>query len=303
MKKYELKYEKGDIGVFAMSTVANPATQTTLVMFDDERELLQFQDDDKQEVYAVAMRPNILIPRKNIKGEPAMVFYTEETVKDLQQNFFKMNSHNGGTVNHNGIFNGDMYFFESWIVKDPERDKATLLGMDVKEGDWVLGQKVEDPVVWEKIKNKELTGFSIEAFLEPILTNEEINMGLTPEEVDERIKKILMETEEEKKAAQLKEEDAKLAMVEAPPTDTAPVDDELQKKVEELTTENTELKAKIAELEGKSVEMSEQLEASKKQVIEMEAEIEKGIKPNPSGEVDKDSIQFKAEQMKKNRLN
>ena len=83
MKKYELQYTKGEDGVFCMSLVENPATKTQLVMFDDESKLLQFQDDDKQIVYSVAMRPNMLIPRKDINGEPAMVFYTEETIADL----------------------------------------------------------------------------------------------------------------------------------------------------------------------------------------------------------------------------
>ena len=125
MKKYELKYTKGEDGVFCMSTVENPATKTQLVMFDDEMKAMKFQDDEKRVIYSVAMRPNMLIPRKDINGEPAMVFYSEETVNDLQQNFFKNNSHNGATINHDKNLRKDMYAFESWIVQDPEKDKAT----------------------------------------------------------------------------------------------------------------------------------------------------------------------------------
>jgi hypothetical protein len=121
------------------------------------------------------------------------VFYTEETVYNLQQNFFKKNYHIGSTVNHNGILDKESYIFESWIVQDPERDKATLLGLDVKKGDWVLGQKIEDPKEWQKVKNKEITGFSIEAYLEPVLINN--NVEMTKEEIDERIKRVLMESQ------------------------------------------------------------------------------------------------------------
>lgn len=191
MKKYELKYTKGEEGVFCMSVVENPATKTQLVMFDDELKAMEFKDDEQQVIYSVAMRPGMLIPRKDIKGEPAMVFYTEETVKDLQQNFFKNNSHKGSTIGHDNNIRQDMYCFESWIVSDPEKDKATTLGLDVKKGDWVLGQKIDNPEVWEDIKKGKLTGFSIEAYLEPVLTNKEIQM--TQEEVDKRVKKILME--------------------------------------------------------------------------------------------------------------
>lgn len=191
MKRYELKYTPGEEGVFRMSTVESPAVKSYLVMFDDEREALEFQDDEKQIIYSVAMRPNMLIPRKEIQGEPALVFYSEDTVRDLQQNFFKNNSHNGATINHDKNVRTDMYCFESWIVEDPEKDKATLMGLDVKKGDWVLGQKVDNPEVWGKIKNKELTGFSIEAYLEPVLTDNNI-LEMTDEEFAARVKKVMM---------------------------------------------------------------------------------------------------------------
>lgn len=192
MKKYELQYTVGDDGVFCMSLVENPATKTQLVMFDDESKLLQFQDDDKQIVYSVAMRPNMLIPRKDVNGEPAMVFYTEDTIADLQQNFFKKNYHNGSTINHDGKVREDLYIFESWIVQDPEKDKATLLGMQVQKGDWITAQKIENAEVWQDVKSGKLTGFSIEAYLEPVLINNKVEM--TKEEIDARIKRVLMES-------------------------------------------------------------------------------------------------------------
>ena len=281
MKKYELKYTKGEDGVFCMSTVENPATKTQLVMFDDELKAMEFQDDEKRVIYSVAMRPNMLIPRKDINGEPAMVFYSEETVNDLQQNFFKNNSHNGATINHDKNVRKDMYAFESWIVQDPEKDKATSLGLQVQKGDWVMAQKVDNPEVWEDIKKGKLTGFSIEAYLEPVLTQNEIEM--TQEEVDARIKAVIQMTAEEDAAKKKKEEEdamaEKMKMEEEVAKATPPADD-LQKKVDELTTENVALKAKIAELEGKAVEMSAEVEAAKKVAVEMGAEMAKGIKPD-----------------------
>lgn len=312
MKKYELKYTKGEDGVFRMSTVENPATKTQLVMFDDEKALLQFQDDEKQVIYSVAMRPNMLIPRKNINGEPAMVFYSEETVQDLQQNFFKNNSHNGATINHDKNIRQDMYCFESWIVQDPEKDKTTSLGLEVQKGDWVLGQKVDNPEVWQDIKNGKLTGFSIEAYLEPVLTNENIEM--TQEEIDARIKKILMESqlgteyvvEDKKYYIDKMEVGGKITDAEGIAIPNAEIEiekwkiktdengviteavqeienegEDLQKIIDEKETEIVALKAKIVELEGKQTNMSAELAAAKKVAIEMGEEMKKGIKPDP----------------------
>lgn len=283
MKKYELKYTKGEDGVFRMSTVENPATKTQLVMFDDELKSMEFQDDEKRVIYSVAMRPNMLIPRKDINGEPAMVFYSEETVNDLQQNFFKNNNHNGVTVNHDKNVRKDVYAFESWVVNDPENDKATSLGLQVQKGDWVLGQKIDNPEVWQKIKNKELTGFSIEAYLEPVLTNKETNM--TQEEIDARIKAVIKMTAEEDEAAKKKaEEEAaeklKMESEKTPPEDPKSSPEEWQKSIDEKEAEIVALKAKIAELEGSKTEMSAELAAAKKVAVEMGAELAKGIKPN-----------------------
>jgi len=297
MKRYELKYTKGETGVFRMSTVESPAIGATLVMFDDESKLLEFADDEKQIIYSVAMRPNINIPRKNINGEPAMVFYTEDTVAELQQNFFKNNSHNGATINHDKNIRNDIYAFESWIVQDPEKDKATLLGMAVEKGDWVLGQKVDNPEVWQKIKNRELQGFSIEAYLEPVLTNTTTEM--TEQEVDARIK-LAFETEVEKKLKEEEDAKAKLAMAEVAPPATEepksePVDVEaLKTKISELETENNDLKAKLAEYELKEVDMS-------KQLTEMKSEIEKGLKPQADAPAKKYEEMSNAEKAKFNR--
>lgn len=313
MKKYELRYTIGDEGVYRMSTVESPAIKTTLVMFDDELKALEFQDEEKQVIYSVAMRPNMLIPRKNINGEPAMVFYTEETVEALQQNFFKNGSNLGATINHDGKVRKDMYIFESWIVTDAEKDKAGALGLDVKMGDWVVGQKIENPEIWQKVKNKELTGFSIEAFLEPVLINNKVEM--TQEEVDARIKRVLMEsqlgteyvvgenkyyidklevggvvtdgdgvpvpnTEITIDTTEIKTDDKGVILeviteqeMEGP---AQPVEDktaEMQKTIDDQATEINDLKAKIVELEGGNVKMSAELEATKKVALEMAQEV------------------------------
>jgi hypothetical protein len=55
------------------------------------------------------------------------------------------------------------YIYESWIVEDPEKDKANLLyGFSVPAGTWMTSMQVEDSAVWKRIKNGELRGFSIE---------------------------------------------------------------------------------------------------------------------------------------------
>ena len=48
--------------------------------------------------------------------------------------------------------------------------------MQVQKGDWVTAQKIENAEVWQDVKNGKLTGFSIEAYLEPVLINNKVEM-------------------------------------------------------------------------------------------------------------------------------
>jgi hypothetical protein len=314
MKKYELQYTKGEKGVFRMSTVESPATRTTLVMFDDDSKLLQFADEEKQVIYSVAMRPNILIPRKDINGEPAMVFYSEDTVNNLQQNFFKNNSHNGATVNHDGKVRSDMYCFESWIVRNEDQAKS-IPELNAKVGDWVLAQKVDNAEVWADIKSGKLQGFSIEAYLEPVLT-EEKNIQMTDEEFNARVKKVLMAEAlgdmymvgEKAYYLDKKEIGGLLTDIDGAPfagitetidglvmttdengfvIDAVPfveedaeeeVKPDMTKMMDDLQAENNDLKAQIVALKEGNTMMSRENAAIKKVSIEMTEELKKGLK-------------------------
>ncbi len=51
---------------------------------------------------------------------------------------------------------------ESWVSEDPQKDKSAAYGFNLPAGTWFVSMKVEDPLVWKKVKSKELTGFSVE---------------------------------------------------------------------------------------------------------------------------------------------
>jgi hypothetical protein len=55
------------------------------------------------------------------------------------------------------------YVYESWLVEDPETDKANLkYGFNVPVGTWMIAMKVDDKETWKRVKNGELRGFSVE---------------------------------------------------------------------------------------------------------------------------------------------
>tara|TARA_R110000744_G_scaffold121116_2_gene225535 strand:+ start:7632 stop:8678 length:1047 start_codon:yes stop_codon:yes gene_type:complete len=168
MNLYELKLIKGGRGVFKISVVKDGAVEGDTVLFNKEipeNEVLVFNNEEKQIFYSIVMRPNKMIPRKNINGSPANVFYTKETVEEAAINYWRNKGNIETNLNHSEETNAQGIFpFESWIVRDPETDKSKDLGLQTFAGDWVAGYKVDSPELWnDYIKTGKLDGLSIEA--------------------------------------------------------------------------------------------------------------------------------------------
>lgn len=187
-KIYELTFDDEKNIISRVSPVGIPAVGTGTVFFNKEIENnIVFESDEKQVFYSIAMRPNTLIPRKNVSPilgvtEPAQVFYSNDTVEKIQQSYFKNNRNSETNLNHEEENTTGIYPFESWIVQNKELDKTKHLGLDVNVGDWVMGYKVESPEIWQKVKNKEIGGLSIEANLSFKESNFNFNTNMNKNE-------------------------------------------------------------------------------------------------------------------------
>jgi len=155
MKVYEITFNDEE----KVSLVKSPAIESTLLKFSsEENEKLYFANDEKQIIYSVAMIPNKMIFRKDIQGEPANVFYTAETIEKFQQDYFRKNANSGTNVNH-AEFNTDGIFpFENWIVQNSEVDKSKELGLTAPNGSLIMGFKIDNPTIWNEVKNGNLDG-------------------------------------------------------------------------------------------------------------------------------------------------
>jgi hypothetical protein len=145
-----------------ISLVSDPAIEEDFKLFNTE---LRFQTVDTEErvVTGPAMIPDIKIPRKGENGELYYGYFSKDTVKRAAQLFFKKGSNTNRTnLEHEFEIDG-VNFFESWIVKDTEMDKAKLLGFSVPEGTWMVSAKIDNEEVWKNyIKSGLITGFSVE---------------------------------------------------------------------------------------------------------------------------------------------
>lgn len=166
MKTFEVVLREGEEH-FTTSLVKNPAIEENLIYFNSQKPVF-FANDEKRVIYAVAMRPNKLIYRSEVEGEPANVFYTEETVEKFQQKYAKHLGQKLTNINHSADYINDVYPIENWIVKNPQNDKSNEIGLATEKGDLVMAFKVENDDVWQQCKEGNIDGLSIEAYFDNI---------------------------------------------------------------------------------------------------------------------------------------
>ena len=125
-------------------------------------------DEEKKIVIGPAMIPDIKIFRKDALGNPYYVFFSPETIKMIAEKYMRNKYTDNNDQMHNGKAIRDVYVFESWI-KESENDKSTDYGYgDLPVGTWFVSMKVNNPVIWEKVKTGQLNGFSVSGFFEEV---------------------------------------------------------------------------------------------------------------------------------------
>ena len=121
-------------------------------------------DEDKRIVVGAAMVPNKMIHRYDDLGNMYYVFFSKESIKKMADKFLKEKRTDETSVEHNGLKLGSdkVFITESWVSEDPVLDKSHFFGFELPAGTWFVAMKVNDDKVWKMIKEKSLTGFSVE---------------------------------------------------------------------------------------------------------------------------------------------
>lgn len=162
MEVYELiiKDEQTD-GVFAVSLVEKPAIEENFIALSKHQIELKALEE-KRIVIGAALIPNKKIYRRD-KDKEFEIYFTDETVRRASELVFMRNQHQNATLEHAVKLSG-MAIVESWIIEDEEKDKSKVYGFDLPKGTWMITMKVMDDNIWEKVKNGEVKGFSIEGY-------------------------------------------------------------------------------------------------------------------------------------------
>ena len=139
-------------------------SERKLKQLENMKMVFSVVDEEKKIIVGAAMVPNKMIHRYDDLGNLYYVFFSKESIKKMADKFLKEKRTDETSIEHNGLKLGSdkVYITESWVSEDPIYDKSNKYGFELPVGTWYVMMKVKDDKVWKLIKDKALTGYSVE---------------------------------------------------------------------------------------------------------------------------------------------
>jgi hypothetical protein len=185
MKTYQAKFNpKVNGGVYAISLVENPAMEGLFIALSKQEEIKLAEVDKEQRILmGLVLEPNKAIYR-NQGGEEFNIVFSEETIKELSHNFFKLGYQQNSTIEHESKNKIEgVTFVESWIVENTKIDKSANFGFSYPKGSWIATMKVDSDEVWENyVKTGKVQGISVDAMLSLEEVNLKSNINMSKEQ-------------------------------------------------------------------------------------------------------------------------
>ena len=273
MKCY--KVTGGDL--FAVSLVEDPAIESNFIALSKEKQIIQLENE-KRLLVGAALIPNKPIYR-NINGKEFYISFDEATIEKLAQDFLANDYQHNITIAHQqGV--DDIVVVESWI-KTSENDKSVGYGLNEPIGTWFISVKVNNEEIWNRVKNGDYKGFSIEAMVgldENLELNNQLSMN---EELIEKLREIIYEAIGKTPKAEEIVNDTAAEVVEEQPIqleDVAKLKEEIANlvaEVERLKSERDELESKLQDSEASKQKMDEEMKSVKTELESAKSEIVK----------------------------
>jgi hypothetical protein len=172
---------KLEAGINAVSVVESPAIEENFIALKKHEVELKEVDAEKRILMGAALVPNKQIYRRN-KDKEFYIYFSEDTVRKASELFLMRANQNNATLEHERKMLDGMSVVESWIIEDEKQDKSAKYGFNLPKGTWMISMKVNNDDVWQKVKDGEVKGFSIEGHFV-----DQYEMSLQQNEEDEII--------------------------------------------------------------------------------------------------------------------
>jgi hypothetical protein len=165
---FQLVINDAEDEVFAVSFVADPAIERDFVYMSKEgKQEVKFKsiDDEKHLVAGPLLIPDKKILRMDENNQPYYVYFTADTISQLEQKYMMKKYNDSVTYEHTSPVQ-DVCLVESWTVASSTKDKSNIYGYTLPVGTWFGVFKLNNPDLWQDVKLGKVKGFSIEGIFD-----------------------------------------------------------------------------------------------------------------------------------------
>lgn len=148
-----------------------PAHEKNFEMFN-KRIAYEF-NDEQQVITGIAISSDTPIYRYDDKSkEEYYVVFTKQAIRDIIFDYARRNNFNNVNLDHNPhkVVDG-VYMIMSYQIDNARGFTAPERFKDANDGSWLVSYKVTDKALFERAKNGEFNGFSIEGVFNLIETD------------------------------------------------------------------------------------------------------------------------------------
>lgn len=194
---YDVVLEDDTLGLTAISLVDYPAIQENWISFSKEQMIFL---GERRQIIAPLLIPNQLILRKAEDGSLYYIRWKRDTILQAAERYIENGFFNNFTYMHAYFYSKDMKYEDSfekdinmlrlWTIEDKDDDAYTKYHFDnLPLGTLMCHFKVGNDALWQKIKNKEVMGCSIEASVK-MEKNEDNNFKINQNKMDINAKQM-----------------------------------------------------------------------------------------------------------------
>ena len=259
---YEALINDLEDGIFAVSLVSTPATESNWQCFSKEEQMYSIENEEEHIITGVIMLANTPIFRRDDSGYEYNIIYKPETIKLMSEKMLKDMAHNQIDIEHQGniLPAGTVNLVEIYI-KDSEKGISPNFLKDIPDGSLIGSYKIHDDVLWNMCKEGTLHGFSLAGWFDvKEFKDKKKSKYSMIEKIKEKLRQLLVElSETEEETTETVEE------TETP----AESEDETVEEKENVAEETTET---VEETETPAV--AEETETPTETEVQMAAETE-----------------------------
>ena len=296
---YEALINDLNDGIFAVSLVDYPATESNWQCFSKQEQMYSIENEEEHIITGVIMLANTPIYRRDETGFEFNIVYTPETIKLMSEKMLKDMAHNQIDIQHDGniLPAGTVNLVEVYI-KNSEKGIAPNFLKDIPDGSLIGSYKIHDDVLWNACKEGNLHGFSLAGYfdIKEFKSKKKSKYSMI-EKIKEKLSELLVELsaeEETETVEQVTETEEVTETVEETETPAESVEETVE--TVEAPEETVEVEAPVdaeeteTPVESEEVQMAAETEEKNTDTEEAPAESEETKEEVPAETEDNSEI-------------